>query len=90
MNSGNEPKKGKQSAFQPFIEANWLHNTKEFGATLDNQTMHQAGAANIVEIKAGAEGKINNRLNLWGNVSQQVGNNGYSDTGFMLGVKYHF
>nr|WP_261370727.1 autotransporter outer membrane beta-barrel domain-containing protein [Yersinia massiliensis] len=42
------------------------------------------------ELKVGVEGQINKKLNVWGNVGQQVGNKGYSDTAVMLGIKYNF
>lgn len=82
--------KGKERVFQPFVEANWIHNTKDFGTVMDNVTVKQAGAANIAELKLGVEGQLSKRLNLWGNVGQQIGNKGYSDTSAMLGVKYNF
>lgn len=46
------------------------------------------GTKNIGEVKVGVEGQITSRLNLWGNVAQQVGDKGYSDTQGMLGIKY--
>ncbi|HEI6967626.1 TPA: autotransporter outer membrane beta-barrel domain-containing protein, partial [Yersinia enterocolitica] len=82
--------KANVPAFKPYVEANWVHNTKDFGTTLDGITVKQAGAANIAELKLGVEGQINNKLNLWGNVGQQVGNNGYSNSSITLGVKYNF
>ncbi|HFR4114596.1 TPA: autotransporter outer membrane beta-barrel domain-containing protein, partial [Yersinia enterocolitica] len=80
----------KEPTFKPYVEANWIHNTKDFGTTLDGITVKQTGAANIAELKLGVEGQINKKLNLWGNVGQQVGNNGYSDSSITLGVKYNF
>nr|WP_327212971.1 autotransporter outer membrane beta-barrel domain-containing protein [Yersinia aldovae] len=82
--------KAKGPVFKPFVETNWIHNTKDFGTTLDGMTVKQAGAANVAEVKLGVEGQMNNKLNLWGNVGQQVGNNGYSETSVMLGIKYNF
>ncbi|WP_145514957.1 autotransporter outer membrane beta-barrel domain-containing protein [Yersinia massiliensis] len=82
--------KGSTPTFKPYVEANWIHNTKDFGTTLDGMTVKQAGAGNVAELKVGVEGQINNKLNLWGNVGQQVGNNGYSDSSITLGVKYNF
>ncbi|MGP2514553.1 autotransporter outer membrane beta-barrel domain-containing protein [Yersinia sp. 2545 StPb PI] len=90
MNGYSEQDKGKDRVFQPFVEANWVHNTKDFGSTMDGVTVKQEGAANIAELKLGVEGQLNKRLNVWGNVAQQVGNKGYSDTTAMLGVKYNF
>ncbi|WP_413742509.1 autotransporter outer membrane beta-barrel domain-containing protein [Sodalis sp. RH15] len=90
MNAYSERDKNKDRLFQPFIEANWIHNSKDFGATLNGVTVSQDGAANIGELKLGVNGKISKNLNLWGSVGQQVGNKGYSDTAGMLGVKYLF
>ncbi|MFC0225356.1 autotransporter outer membrane beta-barrel domain-containing protein [Serratia aquatilis] len=90
MNGYSEQDKGKDRVFQPFVEASWIHNSKDFGVTLDNVTVKQDGAANIGELKLGVEGQINKQFNLWGNVGQQVGNKGYSDTAVVLGVKYNF
>ncbi|MDN0121057.1 autotransporter outer membrane beta-barrel domain-containing protein [Yersinia frederiksenii] len=90
MNGYAEQDKGKDRVFQPFVEANWVHNTKDFGTTMDGVTVKQDGAANIAELKLGIEGQLSKKVNLWGNVGQQVGNKGYSDTAVMLGVKYNF
>ncbi|MFV8798428.1 autotransporter outer membrane beta-barrel domain-containing protein [Yersinia sp. LJYL362] len=90
MNGYADQDKGKDRVFQPFVETNWVHNTKDFGTNMDGVTVKQDGAANIAEVKVGVEGQINKQVNLWGNVGQQVGNKGYSDTAVMLGVKYNF
>ena len=90
MNGYSDQDKGKDRVFQPFIEANWIHNTQEFGTKMDGITVKQDGAANIGELKLGVEGQINKQLNLWGNVGQQMGDKGYSDTAVIFGVKYNF
>lgn len=90
MTGYSDQDKGKERVFQPFVEANWIHNTKDFGTTLDNTTVKQDGTANIGELKVGVEGQINKKVNLWGNVAQQIGSKRYSDTGAMLGIKYNF
>jgi autotransporter family porin len=90
MNGSSDQDKGDYLVFQPFVEANWIHNTKNFGATLNNVTVEQDGAANIAELKLGVEGKINKKVNVWGNLGQQVGNKGYNESAVTLGVKYHF
>ncbi|ANI29374.1 type V secrestion protein A [Yersinia entomophaga] len=90
MNGYSDLDKGNNRIFQPFIEATWLHNTKSFGTTLDSMTVQQSGTANIGELKLGVEGHISEKLGLWGNVGQQIGGQGYSDTAVILGVKYQF
>jgi autotransporter family porin len=82
--------KGKNRVFQPFAELNWIYNNKDFGTQLDGISVKQAGAGNIAELKLGVEGQLSQRLNLWGNIAQQVGNKGYSDSTAMLGLKYSF
>ncbi|HBM9256408.1 TPA: autotransporter outer membrane beta-barrel domain-containing protein [Citrobacter freundii] len=81
---------GKSREFQPFVEVNWLHNTRSFGTKMDGVSMKQAGARNLGELKTGIEGQINPQLNLWGNVGVQVGDKGYNDTSAMIGIKYNF
>lgn len=76
--------------FEPFIEANWLHNTRRFGASLDGVRIDQDGARNIGELKAGVEAKLSRNVNLWGSVGQQLGDQGYSDTQGTLGIKVSF
>ncbi|AWH89972.1 autotransporter outer membrane beta-barrel domain-containing protein [Limnobaculum parvum] len=81
---------GKDRTFQPFVEANWIHNVNDFAVKMNDNRNVQDGAKNIGEIKLGVEGKINNNLTLWGNVAQQLGTHSYSDTQAILAVKYSF
>lgn len=81
---------GKERTFEPFVEANWIHNTDTFGATLNGVRVNQTGTRNIGELKVGVEGQLNRNVNLWGNVAQQVGDAGYSDSSAMLGLKVSF
>lgn len=85
-----EGQNNKGRTFQTFVEASWIHNTKDFATTMNGVEVKQAGAQNIGELKLGIEGQLSNSVNIWGNVGQQMGNQGYSDTGVMLGVKYNF
>lgn len=79
---------GKQREFEPFIEANWIHNTRSFSTKMDGVRLSQDGARNLGEVKTGVEGKLSNNLTAWGNVGQQLGDHKYSNTEAMLGVKY--
>ncbi|WP_420301035.1 autotransporter outer membrane beta-barrel domain-containing protein [Enterobacter sp. BNK-8] len=82
--------KGKEKTFEPFVEANWIHNTKTFGTRLNDVKIEQAGTKNIGELKAGVEGQVSRNVNVWGNVAQQIGDKGYSDSSAMLGIKVNF
>ncbi|WP_436858917.1 autotransporter outer membrane beta-barrel domain-containing protein [Citrobacter tructae] len=86
----NQLDDGKDRTFQPFVEANWIHNTKDFGVALNDQSVDLTGTRNIGELKAGVEGQLTKNVALWGSVAQQVGDKGYSDTSAMLGVKVAF
>lgn len=90
IKSHNKMDDGKSREFSPFVEVNWLHNTRDFGSRMDGVIVHQDGVRDIGEVKAGVEGQLNARLNLWGNAGFQVGGKGYNDTSAMLGVKYTF
>lgn len=81
---------GKNRTFEPYIEANWVANTKAFGSKLNDVQVSQSGSRNIGELKAGVEGQINPNLNLWGNIGQQLGAKGYSDSSAMVGLKVNF
>ncbi|HHG8789348.1 TPA: autotransporter outer membrane beta-barrel domain-containing protein, partial [Citrobacter sedlakii] len=81
---------GKDRTFQPFVEANWIHNSKEFGVSMNGDNVDLDGTRNIGELKAGVEGQLTKNVSLWGNVGQQVGDKGYSDTSAMIGIKASF
>ncbi|MFS9379135.1 autotransporter outer membrane beta-barrel domain-containing protein [Citrobacter sp. ANG330] len=86
----NQLDDGQDRNFQPFVEANWIHNSKDFGVSMNGENVNLAGARNIGELKAGVEGQLTKNVALWGNVAQQVGNNDYSDTSAMIGIKASF
>ena len=81
---------GKNRTFEPFIEANWVHNTETFGSSMNGISVQQAGARNLGEVKVGVDAKLNKTVNLWGNLGQQMGDKSYSDTSAMVGVKVNF
>lgn len=81
---------GKDRVFQPFVEANWIHNTQDFGSELNGVKVSQKGTRNLGEVKVGVEGQITKNVNLWGNIGQQMGDKGYSDTSALFGVKVNF
>ena len=90
LNSHHKMDDGKQRTFQPFVEVNWIHNTESFGVKMDGTTVSRDGARNLGEVRTGVEGKLNDRLSVWGSVGVQMGDKGYSDTQGMLGVKYNW
>ncbi|MES4615373.1 autotransporter outer membrane beta-barrel domain-containing protein [Ewingella sp. CoE-038-23] len=81
---------GKNRSFEPFVEANLISNTHSFGSQLNGVNVTQKGARNLGELKVGVEGQIKPGVNLWGNVAQQMGGSGYSDTSALMGIKVSF
>lgn len=81
---------GKDRLFQPFVETNWIHNSKAFGSKLNGARVEQKGTKNMAELKLGVEGQLTGQFTVWSNVSQRIGDDGYSDTTGLLGVKYAF
>ncbi|WP_297196206.1 autotransporter outer membrane beta-barrel domain-containing protein [uncultured Pluralibacter sp.] len=80
----------KERTFQPYVAANWIHNTKKMGVTMDGESNHISGTKNLGEVKVGVEGQLNRNLNLWGGFAQQIGTEGYSDSQASVGIKYQF
>lgn len=85
----NQKDNGREVTFQPFVEINWLHNTKRNGVTMNGITPVQAGGTDAGEIKLGVEGALSQTA-LWGNIGQQVGSQGYGSTAAMAGIRYRF
>lgn len=75
---------------EPFVEVNWLHNSKDYGVNMTDATTNIRGRNNMAEIKAGVEGRFKNNVYLWGNVSQQIGKHDQRDTQGIAGIKYTF
>lgn len=86
----NQMDSGKDRNFQPFVEVYWLHNTKRNGVVMNGVSLEQAGAVNVGQVKLGVEGQLSRQTALWGNVGQQLGDKGYSNTAAMVGIKYSF
>lgn len=76
--------------FEPFVEMNWIHNSKDFAVSMNGVKVEQDGARNLGEIKLGVNGNLNSAASVWGNVGVQLGDNGYNDTAMMVGMKYKF
>lgn len=81
---------GNNRSFRPFVEANWIHNTKDFGVSLNDISVDMAGTRNLGEVKAGVQSQLTDNVSLWGSVAQKVGNEGFSDTSVLFGAKLTF
>lgn len=84
------PEKGISDSFRPYVEASWVHNTRDFAVKMNGERNAMVGSKNLAEVRLGAEGQLTRRLALWADVGQQVGRNKYSDTRGTLGIKLQF
>ncbi len=84
------PEKGISDSFRPYVEANWIHNTRAFAVKMNGERNAMIGGQNLAEVRIGAEGQLSSSLALWADVGQQVGRNKYSDTRGTLGLKLQF
>ncbi|MDU1911885.1 autotransporter outer membrane beta-barrel domain-containing protein [Fusobacterium sp.] len=89
-NHFNPADKNNSKEIQPFVEANWIHNSKDIKVSMDGINNKIKGTKNIGEVKIGSEIKLNPNFNVWGNVSHQWGGSGYRDTKVTIGLKYSF
>ncbi|MDC7861890.1 autotransporter outer membrane beta-barrel domain-containing protein [Pantoea ananatis] len=76
--------------FQPFVEANWLHNTQVYGVRMNEETDAVRGSRNIAELKTGVEGRLSQSLTGAVVFTQQAGGGGYRDSQGSLQVSYRF
>lgn len=76
--------------FEPFVEANWLYTSKDYGVKMGDNSAYLQGNRNVAELKTGVEGHVTVNLSVWGSVAQQIGGKNYKDTQGVLGVKYSF
>lgn len=73
-----------------YMDLNWIHNTRLAGVSMNSTGMQQTGSRHLIEVKLGVEGKVNDHLSVWGNLANQIGQQGYDDKAAMLGVRYKF
>ncbi|WP_162790953.1 autotransporter outer membrane beta-barrel domain-containing protein [Enterobacter roggenkampii] len=78
------------AVWKPYMAVNWHHNTKEYGVKMDDASLSVSGAKNTVELKAGVEGQLTEKLSVWGGGSAQLGSDNYRDLGGMVGIRYGF
>ncbi|WP_370554425.1 autotransporter outer membrane beta-barrel domain-containing protein [Edwardsiella tarda] len=80
----------QHTRIEPFIEANWLHTQKRYGAKIDANSTYLAGMRHMAELRLGVTGQATAALSVWGNVSERLGSHHYYDTQGTLGVTYAF
>ncbi|MEQ5128512.1 autotransporter outer membrane beta-barrel domain-containing protein [Providencia alcalifaciens] len=72
----------------PFVEANWIHNTKGNSVSMNGYNIDEGGVKNLAQFKIGVDGKINNNLSIWANTSVQAGAHDNTSIQGMVGLSY--
>lgn len=70
----------------PFVEANWLHNGMDNEVKVNGLKVDSQIGKNVGEAKVGISGKINDNIDVWGNVAGRFGTDDYRDYGVQLGI----
>ena len=76
--------------FNAFVEANWVHNTQEYGAMISGLTVDQAGSRNQGEGRIGVDWRVTDSLSVWGRVGASFGSDNYNEREGSIGVRYQF
>ncbi len=76
--------------FNAFVEANWVHNTQEYGATLSGLRVDQAGSSNLGEACIGVDWRLTQGLSVWGRVGAAFGSDAYNEREGSVGIRYQF
>ncbi|UOO87779.1 autotransporter outer membrane beta-barrel domain-containing protein [Vitreoscilla massiliensis] len=80
----------EQTAITPYVEANWVHNNKDYRVYMNDVASdleHKGGAG---ELKLGIQGDITRNLSVKAEANYLGGSNDYKEVGGSVGVKYRF
>lgn len=79
-----------QRHFQPYVAFSWIHNSRQYGVTMNDASIYQQGSKDLAELKVGLDVKMSTALSMWGNVAHQQGQHSNRDTQATLGIRYTF
>ena len=76
--------------FNAFVEANWVHNTQEYGTTISGVTVDQAGSRNQGEARIGVDWRLTQDISAWARVGASFGSDSYTEREGSIGIRYQF
>ena len=76
--------------YQPYIAANWIHNSNAHAINAEEINYRAQGANQLGELKLGVEGQLSKHNQLWLNTAYQRGSDSYKTHRFDIGWKYSF
>lgn len=82
--------KDNERQFQPYLEVNWVNNSRKYGVRMNDEVFYSQGMRDLAEIKTGVEGQLSHSLSGVAGVSLRQGSHGYRDGIASLQLNYHF
>ncbi|EDJ8986941.1 hypothetical protein GFI10_22865 [Salmonella enterica subsp. diarizonae] len=80
----------KTQRVQPFVEANWLHNTRDFCSSMNGVRDCQAGNRDQAEVLAGVTGDVSRNVAVTAQAGGQFGSQASRDLAGTLNVSVKF
>ncbi|EGY4497194.1 autotransporter outer membrane beta-barrel domain-containing protein [Salmonella enterica] len=80
----------KTQRVQPFVEANWIHNTRDFCSSMDGVRDCQAGNRDQAEVLAGVTGDVSRNVAVTAQAGGQFGSQAGHDLAGTLNVSVKF
>ena len=78
------------NGIQPFVEANWWYSNAKNSLHFNDTVLDNGTPKSRYELKAGLQGEITEKWQLWGHIGAQLGSDSYRRYEGMVGVKYLF
>lgn len=73
-----------------YLEANWIHNTHDYGVIMGDTPVYMDGGRDLGEVRMGYEGHLSTNTLGWLTLSTQHGGSGFHNETIMLGLRYMF
>lgn len=82
------PLDASQKRLQPFVETNWWHNGKAQAMSFNGESQYANQAADVYELKLGAQAELAKGWTTWGHVGGQKARGEQRQTEVQMGIKY--
>lgn len=73
---------------EPYVEANWIHNTNQVEQKFDGNKFKIATPKNKYEVKAGLQSAISQKFQVWGDFGYAFGKHNFDEKSLTLGARY--
>ena len=73
-----------------YLEANWIHNTHDYGVMMGDTPVYMDGGRDLGEVRIGYEGHLSTNTLGWLTLGTQRGRSGFHNETIMFGLRYMF